>query len=393
MLQFFLLALAALLSLPSAALAQAEDRDDAQEFPGPVVPFPAEAPEEAPSKLVLESMRLEVSGLLYAYWAYSMKAANPDVSTNGANRFDVSRAFINVESQITPSITARVTPDVVRVRDENGNLDGSLALRLFFAYVRFADVAPGVAVVGGLQANPLNAFDDSVWQYRVLGTSIFNVMTGAPTTDLGVGVTGKHLGGLLEYHLLLSNGEGGFQTEPNKYKTGTARFTLAPFSGTWSKGLRLSVLGNFGIQDRLTLASGEERHLQKALVEGLLSFEHERGTLAVGVGPTWDSGATGGERTQHGLLFTTFGFLNLPLDLRLLGRFDFFDPDLDHEAKTSGQNPTTGERTRVIGGVAYRFNQQVQLIANYQRFGYEVPDRTKASDPGETLNLHMEARF
>lgn len=393
------LALLIALLAPAISLAETPPPDDAQESTTPPIPFPPQPPppaEPAESKLLLQSLRLEITGLLYLFWSVDLEAANPDVDPDGANRFDLSRAFVNFESQIGRSITARVTPDIVRVRDDGSSLDGSLALRLFFAWVRFADVVPGVSVVGGLQANPLNAFDDSVWQYRVLGTSIFNVMNGVPTTDLGVGVTGKHFDGELEYHLLLANGEGGFRTEPNKYKTGSARLSWAPF-GPIAKGqppgLRLSALANFGILDRTEAVDLGERHLARGQLVGMLSFEKPWGTLAAGVGPTWDSAATGGRSIQHGLLATGFGFVNLPLKLRLLGRFDLFVPDLEHSAETSDENPTTGVRNRVIAGLAYRFDEKVQLIADYQRFGWQVPERTRPSDLGSNLFLHLEARF
>jgi len=386
--------LLAFLLLPSIGFAQA-DEDSAQESTEPAIPLPPQPPpaeSPAESNLLLKSMRLEFSGLMYAFWSYDLRTANPDGDTESRNRFDLSRAFLNFEPQMGKFISARITPDVFRINAPGTSADGSLGLRLFFAYVRFAEVAPGVAVVAGLQPNPLNAFDDSVWQYRVLGTSIHNVMTGAPTTDLGVGVNGKHFGGLLEYHLLLSNGEGGFGHEPNKFKTGTGRITLAPFAegDGWSKGLRLTAMGNYGIQGLGRDVDGNESHLSRGQVMGFLSFEHQIGTLALGVGPTWDSGPSGGVETQDGLLVTTFGFVNLPLDLRLLARFDYYNPDLE---EPDPRLPPTGSRTRVIGGLAYRLSDMVQFIANYQRLGFEMDDRTAPGQLGSTLNLHMEAKY
>jgi len=389
-----LLLAALFLSLPlvGAAAPPVSDEDlPAPEVPLPPEPPPAEAP--ATSNLLLESLRLEVTGVLFAFWSIDVAQANPDLpSPDGANRFDLSRAFVDVTPQISERISARITPDLFRVRGTGGNVDGTLALRLFFAYVRWADVAPGVAVIGGLQPQPLTGFDDSVWKYRVLGPSIYATFGGLPTSDLGVGATGKHVDGVLEYHLLLSNGEGRDAPEINKYKNGSARVTFAPFTNggpRWARRLRLSALADYGIQAKI-----DDDRLEKVILTGLASLEHDLGTVAVGAGPTWQGvrvqpadGAAFAE-TSHGLLFTSFAFVNLPLNLRALGRFDLFEPDLDDAARG-----TSGRRTRTIGGLAYRFTDKVQLIADYQHFGYERPENTVAADPGSTFFLHTEARF
>lgn len=380
------------------------DADTTDESSTPEVPLPETPPPPPPasSNLVLDSLRLEVTGVLFAFWSIDLAAANPDSpSPNGANRFDISRAFVDVTPQISDRISARITPDLLRVRGTGGTIDGTLALRLFYAYVRWADIAPGVSVIGGLQASPITSFDDSVWKYRVLGPSIFSTFGGLPTSDLGAGVTGKHADGLVEYHLLLSNGEGRDAPEsPDrdaaKFKDGSARLTFAPFASghaEWARRLRFTALAEYGIQSKF---AGDK--VVRSRLAGLASLEHALGTVAVGAGPTW-SGTRGevpepGVITKHGLLFTAYGFVNLPLNLRALGRFDFFDPDVEHSAKTSEENQTAGQRTRVIGGLAYRFTDKVQVIADYQHFGYQVPERTVPQvDPGSIFFVHTEARF
>lgn len=372
--------------LPLAALASGEVKETQ-------APPAAEAGQPGPGiPSLLDELRLDVSGLLYLFWSVDLDAANPDApSPNGANRFDVSRALLNFETRLGRSILARVTPDISRVQGTDGNLDGSLALRLFFAYVRFDEVLPELSVIGGLQPNPLNAFDDAVWQYRVLGPSIWATLAGIPTSDLGVGVAGGHWGKRLEHHWLLANGEGfarGESLDRNaaKYKSGTGRITVSPFArNTWAERLRFSALSAYGIDERF---AGE--HVQRVRLMGLASWEHPLGTVAVGAGPTWDGQrieSPAGVDTTRGLLFTSFGFVNLPLDLRLLGRFDLFNPDPDG----AGEGP--GQRTRLIAGVAWRINPWVQLIADYQRFGFEHADRLPEHIVGDLLFLHTEARF
>lgn len=377
---------------PKSGAATGDEESSAPEIPLPPTPPP---PPPASSNLVLESLRLEVTGVIFAFWSIDLENGDGS-SPHGANRFDLSRTFVDVTPQISDRISARITPDLLRVRGTGGNVDGTMALRLFYAYVRWADVAPGVSVIGGLQSQPLTSFDDSVWKYRVLGPSIFSTFGGLPTSDLGVGVTGKHADGLVEYHLLLSNGEGRDAPElpegNGKFKEGSARLTFAPFASgnaAWARRLRLTALADYGIQSKF-----EGDKVQRIRLSGLASLEHSLGTVAVGAGPIWNGLPAESEVvTKHGLLFTTYAFVNLPLNLRVLGRFDFIDPDVEHSAKTSAENQTTGQRTRVIGGIAYRFTDKVQVIADYQRFGYQVEERAKETDPGSTFFIHTEAKF
>lgn len=357
----------------------------------------AHVPRAAADRLVLGSLRLRLGGVVFAYWGYDLASADPSApSPNGANRFDITRAYIDVEPWITETISLRITPDITRVSDASGSLDGSLALRLKYAYARFDEVLPGVSLRAGLQPTAFISFVNSVWRYRVLGPEAIDLFTRMPSADLGVGALGSHWGGVLETQLLLSNGEGSSKPETSdregaKYKDLGARITLAPFASSESgllEKLRLTAYGQTGVKRRV---DGQDQRRSRLM--GLLTWESRFGSLGVGAGPTWDGALTDDADevvTQRGLLFTSFGFLELPLDLRLIGRFDRFDPDVGASGREENDGP--GVRTRLIAGLAYRFNQQLQLIADFQRFGYEIP-ASAANAPGETLFLHLEAKY
>ncbi|HWV37243.1 MAG TPA: hypothetical protein VN033_02085 [Vulgatibacter sp.] len=392
---------------PAPALAVAPAPADAPTPQSPDPAFATAAPastaatepaseEAADDRLVLGSLKLKISGVIFALWARELALANQPDHTAGANRFDVTRAYVNIEPRITETISLRITPDVTRVSAAGTSLDGNLALRLKYGYVQFDDVLLGARVRGGMQPTPIVDFTDSVWGYRVLGPSPFEIFGGSPSSDLGAGVGGKQLGGALEYALLASNGEGYTKAEQSardaaRYKDVAGRVTLAPFaeaSGALRK-LRLTAMAQYGI----VRATPDGNHVDRARLYGLASWEGGLGTLGAGGGPTWDHDAReeGGVRLRNGLLLTAFGWVNLPLNLRLVGRYDWFDPNLDEEAQALTH--PAGRTTRLIAGLAYRFTDEVQVIADYQRFGYEHPSGTKATDPGTTAYLHLEAKY
>ncbi len=369
--------------------------------PAPEQPEPAAA-ESTP--LSMKSLKLKLSGVLFASWGIDLAGANPeaDGEVAGNNRFDVTRAYVNVEPQLTEHISLRITPDITRVSGTGGNVDGNLAFRLKYAYAQFDEIVPGLAVKAGLQQTAYLDFEDSLWKYRVLGSSAYEFFTGKPSSDFGIGVVGAHLDGLLAYQVVLANGEGYTKAErapayPNgngKYKELGARVTVAPFAGDRGplRGLRLTGFGQYGLSESVRIAGETERAGSLRLL-GLASYEHPRFTVAAGYGVTGDdeiqrddADAAVGLEERRGSLFTGFGFVNLPLHLRLLGRYDAYDPDGDANGD---------ERTRIIGGLAYLFTDQVQVIADWQHDGYaERAARELAPTVvGDRFFLHLEARY
>src|SRR5690606_27720264 len=89
-----------------AAAAPADEGDE--EYSAPEIPLPPEPPPASPpaeSNLLLkllDGLRLEITGVLFAFWSIDVEQANPDLpSPNGANRFDLSRAFVDISPQIS----------------------------------------------------------------------------------------------------------------------------------------------------------------------------------------------------------------------------------------------------------------------------------------------------
>lgn len=396
-----LLALMALLA-PSLAFAQVpppSSPDPGQPHPTrPEPPATATPAADGSTPLAMKSLKLKLSGVLYASWGFDAAGANPDTKGQvaGNNRFDVTRAYFNIEPQITKNISLRITPDITRVSGTEGNIDGSLAFRLKYAYAQFDEVAPGLAVKAGMQHTAYIDFEDSLWKYRVLGPSAYEFFTRKASSDLGVGAIGRHLKGILEYQVVLSNGEGYTRPERSpaypegdgKYKEIGARVTVAPFADNddaW-KGLKLTGFGQYGFTQSARIGDQRE-HLTTTRALGLASYEHRLFTVAAGYGIAGDDLVSGDEvpvlEEASGTLFTGFGFVNLPAKLRVLGRFDSFDPngDVDND-----------ERTRIIGGLAYLFSNMVQVIGDWQHFGYANDDQ--APDViGDQFFVHLEAKY
>lgn len=125
---------------------------------------------------------------------------------------------------------------------------------------------------------------------------------------------------------------------------------------------------------------------------GLLTWQGPGVTLGVGGGLVWDDflreqedGPVTVEEVRS-FLFTSWGWIDLPWRFRAVGRFDLIDPD---DQESDG----TGRRTRLIAGLAYRFTDDVQVIADWQRYGYQRGQNAPENALGDSLFLHLAADF
>lgn len=333
-----------------------------------------------------EFPKLSLSGNVWGQWAYDISYANPESpSPNGANRFEVTRTYVNFRAQLTESISTRITPDLVATTGTGGNIDGSLVLRLKFAYVTFEDALPGVSVRALMQPTPYIGFSDGIWGYRVLGSDILEHFTGIRSSDVGFSLFGRPLEAI-EYVVLASNGEGynhQERSEPNaaRYKDLAVRLTLAPFAqgGELFRRLRLSVFGQYGITEKDPRL---DAHLARIRGMGLLTWQAPGFTLGAGGGLAVNE-APGELRVsrERSFLWTSWGWVDLPLNLRAIARLDLQAPD------------GGARRTRLIAGGAYRFSPDVQVIVNWQRNGYQAPEEASPTAPGDSLFVRVAAKF
>ncbi|MFO7156036.1 MAG: hypothetical protein DIU72_005425 [Pseudomonadota bacterium] len=343
----------------------------------------------APLGARAEYPKLELSGNVWGQWAYDLSFAHPDSpKPGGTHRFEVTRTYLNFRARLSPSISLRVTPDLVAATGTDGNLDGSLVLRLKFAYVDF-EAFPALAVRALMQPTPYIGFSDGVWGYRVLGPDILEHFTGIRSSDVGLGLLGAPLGNYADYQVLLSNGEGynrqeRIEPEAGKYKDLAARLTLAPLAGAgpWLEGLRLTLFGQYGIRERILGA-----RLERIRAMALATWSGPGFTLGTGGGFSADDQATEGRLLRReSFLWTSWGWVDLPLSLRAIGRLDLDVPDA-----ASADDP--GRRSRIIAGLAYRFTDDVQVIVNWERNDAQKPENGPLDAPRDSLFLRVAAEF
>ena len=193
----------------------------------------------------------------------------PGPYNNGYNSFDINRVYLNTYFTPTDDLTFRFTPELYRANgtataDRTGantgfgsNLDGSLNVRMKFAYVQYTGLTDGISsltggnLTAGAQPNPLLGWEEDFSQYRFVYLSPWNYL-GLSSSQFGLQFNGpiKPNGSektYLDYGIgVYDNGKFN-QQEQTDTKQGMARLTAYPFGSSWRyQGLGLTGFYNYG---------------------------------------------------------------------------------------------------------------------------------------------------
>jgi hypothetical protein len=275
------------------------------------------------------------------------------------NAFDVTRAYLNVNGQLSTHVRFRFTPDVRRATD--GSLSGTLVLRVKYAFVEFDDVKAARSWVRfGAHQTPWLDFEEGIDRYRVQGTMFAEREGLIPgSSDFGVGYftpLGKHV----DIQTGVYNGEGYAQTDLNKYKSVQGRLTVRPFAGNGiANGLRLSGFYNAG-----WYAANRPRRL--GIVMGSFEHPHLVATLQYLAATENPNGARDVDRRGSS------GFIELrqgPSGWAALARVDQLDPD----RVIAGNS-----QRRVIAGAAYWVvwpRSRVGFVVTNEQVHYDAAGR------------------
>jgi len=198
----------------------------------------------------LSSIAKALKGWKFGYlWYISYQNGETGDTSWGErfSRFTVKRGYINIEKEITPWFSARVTPDVSQMTD-NGSFDGSFTVRLKYLYGKFKLpefaflTKPFVEV--GIVHMPWLDYEENLNWYRCQDTMFVERNNLFNSADVGINFVSL-FGGLMseEYQdkvnnaypgrygsmaLAVMNGGGYTAAEKNQNKVLEGRLTIRP---------------------------------------------------------------------------------------------------------------------------------------------------------------------
>ncbi len=313
-----------------------------------------------------------------------------DGRTAGADysRFLIKRGYLDLSAKLTPSLAARITPDVTQ------DTSGETRLRLKYGYAVASAprlgwiTAPYVEV--GMVHTPWIDFEEKVNRYRMQDTLFLERVGIMSSADLGVmavgllggtmpeeyqrSVSGGYPGRFGSFALGVYNGGGYTASEQNTNKAIEGRISIRPLPEL-APGLQVSC---FGVSGKGNTAVMPEWTTRMAAV----TFE-SRQVNVVAIYLTGSGNSKGDAVDSAGRALQQdgwSGFIEGKLSTRwsLIARHEGFTPDTRRPSITT---------RRTIVGVAYHLGRGNDVLLDYDEIRYDGTTKPKDSRTQLTLQV------
>lgn len=284
-----------------------------------------------------QSSSVKISGLAYNAFYYDLSKG-----ADKKNGFDITRLYLTFRKDLTDNIGIRITTDIGRV--SNDQEKGYYRLYLKYGYVELRKPAWKLKLLVGLHYVPLLAFQEDIWGYRSISKMLTDLEHKQTSSDLGIKLHGEFPKGYGDYAFSFVNGEGYNQPEMGKHKGVYGRVTLRPLPKK-IYGLRLT-----------GFASHIQHDADSSTTVTTIFATLESKQVTLGAELSAGNDRIHNQQTNF-LGYSFFSILKVTSRWSIIGRIDWFNPDIKIEEDT---------HLREIIGIGYWISKNVEFICDYQ---------------------------
>jgi hypothetical protein len=290
---------------------------------------------------------IKVGTTIYTDYTFTSVPETTDAEGNviHPSAFNVARSYINITGNVSHIVAFRVTPDITRETGAGSALNGSLTLRLKYAYAQFnLDdwMTRGSYARFGIQQTPYLDFAEGIYRYRFQGTMFAEREGYFASADAGASFHYQLPSNYGDVHVGVFNGENYNKAEVNDQKATMIRGTLRPFASSPVVALRgLRVTGFYDADHYL-----KDGDRSRAI--GTVTFEHPYVNAGFEYLSATDQALTTNAAVEsHG--YSIWATPKTAKGWEALLRYDHLTPNEGSLDQT---------RSRTIVGVAYWFPHQ-----------------------------------
>jgi hypothetical protein len=300
---------------------------------GPAAADDTEKKDQGPS--------VNIGGVIFADYTYQQDPEVTDAAGNmiSPRSFNITRAYLNVTGTINDYISFRVTPDITRVNGSPANINGSLDVRLKYAFLQFnldKWTTKGSWVRFGLNQTPYIDYTEGRYNYRFQGPIFTDAEGYLYSSDFGASAHFNFPGNYGDVHFGVYNGDGYAHAEANDQPSFEVRAMVRPVPGNEiAKGLEIAA---FYEANHYVQSAPKDRFV------GQVNFVHPRIRAGIEYLDATDQQLPTDPKIE-GDGYSVWASPTLYKGLALLLRYDSLTPDKSADAK----------KTRSIGGVAWWF--------------------------------------
>jgi hypothetical protein len=300
------------------------------------------------------------SGYMFGDYFYNIQ--QKDTSRKDLNGFQFRRIYLTYDYAIAPNFDTRF-----RLEDDQAELFSNNKFGVFVkdAYLKWKEVFQGSTLVFGLSPTPAYDVSEESWGYRSLEKTIMDLRGIVPSRDLGIDLKGKLTSdGTINYWMKIGNNSGN-TPESDKFKRYYAQLHFKP-----AANLQVIASADYDAEAKITDTYDQQtKENTRIVVSGFINYK-ETDNYSLGIEGFYKtaqnnfrpSSSTALEN-QHTYGVTFFAWGTVADNVRLVGRFDMYDPNssVDNDGNYL-----------FIGAVDYLPAPDVHIMPNFYYQSYQA---------------------
>jgi hypothetical protein len=309
----------------------------------------------------------KISGLVYADYYYNVQRdtgfsslRNTALSGNeDMNGFEMRRLYFTYDYSISPQFLTRI-----RFEADSKSLTSNNRIGLFVkdAYINWKNILPGHDLILGIQPTPAFEVSEMVYGFRSLEKTQLDLRGLVSSRDFGIAAKGR-ITGALKYWLFLANNSGN-SPESDRYKRIYTHLNYIPY-----KNFTTTIYADLSFRQKTESPAGGDLLSRNVLTTALFFGYNNPKNFSMGVEGFYQNSGNDivtpvNVRDRDAAGISVFGSLDVSEKLRLTGRYDIFDPDLNTDFQAD-------KRHFYIFGLSYMPLEVVQIIPNLVVESYE----------------------
>ena len=266
-----------------------------------------------------------ISGLMYGEYFYNVEQR--DGARVDLNGFQFRRIYFTYDYNIAEQFGTRFRLEADQAANTS---NGKIGVFVKDAYLQWKNIFNGSDLYFGISPTPGFEISEAGWGYRSLEKTIMDLRGIVPTRDIGVDVRGRlDDDDNARYWVKIGNNSGN-SSETDKFKRyyGNLHFKLTP-------EFQATVYADYDTRaQRLDAVDGQRKSNNRAVVAAFAGYRSEQ--VSAGVEGFYQSNqnnfrqsTTSTFQNQQATGVSLFLWYALSEEVRLVGRFDTFDPNTD----------------------------------------------------------------
>ena len=347
----------------------------------------------------------------YSYWSdydnstqFIDNQTKPSaISDENYNAYEVTRAYVNIFYTPSDAVTLRITPDIYRTSAVTGvtstvskctalpctptvtntyTTDQSLTFRLKYGYVDLNKLFAGnkylkdTKITFGQTQNPLTDWEEGLTGHRYTYKMPMDYASGLSSTYVGVRAHGPikfNSKEYIDYDLgVYTNGTYN-QTEASDTKQFMGRATWYPLgTKTDRTGLGLTLFGGYGTANVAPHAAAATQYGMDRLAV-LVHYQTANKAYLLTGQYNLSHNVKNSNNTQSGYAFegnARLGGAKSPF--HAFGLYQYYEP------YSNATNDKATQYSRTVGGIAYKFNKNLDISLGDSNLHYTNPKVTGA---------------